>query len=83
MTHMTLLESSDIVDFQALPTAPPPTSATPSAAATGQVLSANRVAQTSGTNMPLVLMALAGGLVAGVFATKRLAGGGRRRPRRW
>ncbi|MBG0564356.1 DUF4142 domain-containing protein [Actinoplanes sp. NEAU-A11] len=75
MTHMTLLESSGIVDFAALPTAPAPSAA---AAAPTQVLSAAEDAPSSGANVPLVLAALAGGLAAGAFATRQLAGS--RRP---
>jgi predicted outer membrane protein len=70
MTHLTLLESSGIVDFGALPTAPAPDAATPSAPA--QVLSAAELGEASGANVPLVLAALAGGLLAGVFATRQL-----------
>ena len=40
MTHMTLLESSGIVDFAALPTAPPPSAATGGAAGAAQARSA-------------------------------------------
>ncbi|MFC7532214.1 DUF4142 domain-containing protein [Actinoplanes sp. GCM10030250] len=76
MTHMTLLESSGIVDFAALPTAPAPAAATsrPSAA----LLSAAEQSQSSGANVPLILAALAGGLAAGAFATRQIVGN--RRP---
>jgi len=40
MTHMTLLESSGIVDFAALPTAPPPAAATSGSAGAAQAQSA-------------------------------------------
>ena len=81
-THMTLLESSDIVDFAALPTAPNPEAAASSAPATAArpVPTANE-GPLSGTNLPIALLALAGGLAAGVFATMRFAGN-RRRPHR-
>ncbi|RZU53871.1 putative outer membrane protein [Krasilnikovia cinnamomea] len=72
MTHLTLLESSGIVDFGSLPTAPPPSAAQPSAGA--PVLAAGEQRQSSGTNLPLVLIALAGGLAAGAFATRQLVG---------
>ncbi|MEV7630272.1 DUF4142 domain-containing protein [Actinoplanes sp. NPDC089786] len=80
VTHMTLLESSGIVDFAALPTAPNPAAAPSSAAATAarQLAGANQTA-TSTTNLPVVLLALATGLGMGVFATLRMAGK-RRRP---
>ncbi|BFU45333.1 DUF4142 domain-containing protein [Krasilnikovia sp. MM14-A1004] len=74
MTHMTLLESSGIVDFGSLPTAPPPSAAAGQPSATAQVLSAPEQRPSSGTNTPLVLLALAGGLAAGAFATRQLAG---------
>jgi len=81
-THMTLLESSDIVDFAALPTAPNPAAAPSSApaAAAGRVATASE-SQLSSTNMPIVLLSLVGGLAVGIFATIRFAGN-RRRPRR-
>jgi predicted outer membrane protein len=79
-THMTLLESSEIVDFQALPTAPNPSAAASSApAVAGKVVSAASESPLSKTSVPLVLLAVVGGLVVGVFATMRFAGG-RRRP---
>lgn len=81
-THMTLLESSDIVDFAALPTAPNPEAAASSAPATAArpVPTANE-GPLSVTNLPIAFLALAGGLAAGVFATMRFAGN-RRRPHR-
>jgi putative membrane protein len=83
MTHMTLLESSGIVDFKALPTAPPPGSAAPSPAASS--IAAEPVSQTSEFSLAPVTLALVAGLVAGIFATLRLAGnrGGRNRRRRY
>ena len=89
MTHMTLLESSGIVDFAALPTAPAPASSASSgarASAPEQVLSAGEQRPSPGVNLPVVLAALIGGLGAGVVATRQLAGGRRpgyrsRRPR--
>jgi putative membrane protein len=75
MTHLTLLESSGIVDYASLPTAPPPNAAAPVAnKAPEQVLSSADQGPAAGANLPLILAALAGGLAAGVFATKQLAG---------
>jgi putative membrane protein len=74
MTHMTLLESSGIVDFQGLPTAPPPSSSA------APVRTAARRADPSTTSTPLILAALAGGIAAGIFGTRMLIG---RRPRRY
>ena len=75
MTHMTLLESSGIVDFQGLPTVPPPS------ASAAPVLAAERRSTTSPvTSTPVVLLALAGGILAGIVGTRLLVG---RRPRRY
>ncbi|MEV6301345.1 DUF4142 domain-containing protein [Actinoplanes sp. NPDC051861] len=71
MTHMTLLESSALVDFEALPTAPAPNAAT---SAPARVLSSAEQAPASETNVPLILAALAGGLAAGAFATRQIVG---------
>ena len=80
VTHMTLLESSGIVDFAALPTAPNPAAVATSAPATAaRSLAAADQRATSTTNLPVVLLALAAGLGMGVFATLRFAGN-RRRP---
>ncbi len=63
MTHMTLLESSGIVDFAALPTAPPPAAATTGAAKAVQAqspASSTTSLSVGGTSVvPLVLVALA------------------------
>ena len=84
MTHLTLLESSGIVDFNGLPTAPPPSTATSQPpAATSQVLAATED-QLPRTTTTVGLLALGGGLAIGAFATKRILGNRRRpyRPRR-
>ena len=82
VTHMTLLESSDIVDFAALPTAPDPAAAASSAAANAaRPVPAADQSPMSTTNLAVALLALAAGLGAGVFATLRFAGN-RRRPHR-
>jgi predicted outer membrane protein len=74
MTHMTLLESSGIVDFKELPTVPPPS------ASAAPVLAADRRSTSPVTSTPVVLLALAGGILAGIIATRFLIG---RRPRRY
>ncbi|HWS35140.1 MAG TPA: DUF4142 domain-containing protein [Actinoplanes sp.] len=73
MTHMTLLESSGIVDYAALPTAPAP------AAAGGPVPIDNQmlVSAQSGQNIPglsntVILLILAAALVVGVVTTMRI-----------
>jgi len=79
-THMTLLESSDIVDFKALPTAPAP-NASSSAPASRPVANAANQSGLSTTNLPVLLVVLVGGLIVGGIATSRLTRN-RRRPNR-
>jgi predicted outer membrane protein len=74
MTHMTLLESSGIVDYAALPTAP-----APAAAGQGPVPVDNQmlVAANEGGNVPglsntVILIVLATALVVGVITTMRI-----------
>jgi predicted outer membrane protein len=74
MTHMTLLESSGIVDYAALPTA-----AAPAAAGQGPVPIDNQmlVAAETGENVPglsntVILLVLAAALVVGVVTTMRI-----------
>ena len=76
MTHMSLLESSGIVDYGALPTAPAPvvTGKGP-VPVDGQMLAA--ASSTSGSGIPgvsttVVLLVLAAALVAGVITTMRI-----------
>jgi putative membrane protein len=75
MTHMTLLESSGIVDYAALPTAPAP-GANPGQ---GPVPIDNQmlVSATTGENIPglsntVILLVLAAALVVGVVTTMRI-----------
>lgn len=75
MTHMTLLESSGIVDYAALPTAPAPKAAP----GQGPVPIDNQmlVSATSGENIPglsntVILLVLAAALVVGVVTTMRI-----------
>ncbi|MEV6348548.1 DUF4142 domain-containing protein [Actinoplanes sp. NPDC051851] len=77
-THMTLLESSGIVDFQALPTAPNPSaaaSATATKSASTQVLSASEQTTGGQLDMTVLIAALAGGLVVGGAVSWQLASG--------
>ena len=76
MTHMTLLESSGIVDYGSLPSAPAPAAAT---AQKGPVpVDGNMLAAAStggggpGVNTSVILLVLAGALVAGVITTMRI-----------
>ncbi|MEV6598701.1 DUF4142 domain-containing protein [Actinoplanes sp. NPDC051346] len=64
MTHMTLLESSGIVDFAALPTAPPPGSASGGSTSTAQLQTASSRTSLAGTPvLALVMVALASAAV--------------------
>jgi predicted outer membrane protein len=73
MTHMTLLESSGIVDYGALPTAPAPAPAN-----AGPVpVDSQMLAQTASSGIPgvstsVILLVLAVALVAGVVTTMRI-----------
>ncbi|MEU8234545.1 DUF4142 domain-containing protein [Actinoplanes sp. NPDC048967] len=79
VTHMTLLESSGIVDFAALPTAPNPAAAAGATAPATAVRPRPAAGQSPmSTNLPVALLALAAGLGVGVFATLRFAGDRRR-----
>jgi putative membrane protein len=77
VTHMTLLESSGIVDFAALPVAPDPAAAGGGGNA-GKPVPAANASSTSTTSLPVALLALVAGLGVGVFATLRIAGNRRR-----
>lgn len=81
-THMTLLETSGIVDFKALPIAPAPNAST-SAPAARQVANAATQSAVSATNLPALFVVLVGGLLVGGFATSRLMRSRRRPSRRW
>lgn len=75
MTHMTLLESSNIVDYGALPTAAAPT--TPGSGPVpvdGQMIQAAHSSTSSipGVNTTVILLVLAAALVAGVITTMRI-----------
>lgn len=78
-THMTLLESSGIVDFQALPTAPNPSASAPAAAAAVALQPAAATSNLPPIAMPLMVATTAGILLVGLLATRSLA---RRRGRR-
>ena len=82
VTHMTLLETSGIVDFKALPTAPAPDAST-SPPAARQVANAANQGAVPATNLPALLVVLVGGLLVGGFVTSRLMGNRRRPSRRW
>ena len=74
MTHMTLLESSNIVDYAALPTAPAP--ANPGSGPVpvdGQMLAAaSSSGGIPGVSTTVILLVLAAALVAGVITSMRI-----------
>jgi len=85
MTHMTLLESSGIVDFAGLPTAPPPSSAANASASTAQGQSAaSSVTSLSvaGTPMLAIIVVALASVAISVFATRYLMRGSQRPSRR-
>ena len=82
-THMTLLESSGIVDFKALPAAPNPNATANPPAAARQLSTTASDSLVSTGSLPLLLVVLAGGLLVGGFATSRFMGNRRRTYRRW
>lgn len=73
LTHMTLLESTGLVDYDSLPQAPPPAPAAAAAAAAetakkGTLLSSSG----SGVSPAVIWIVLAAALVAGAYSTVRL-----------
>jgi len=73
MTHMTLLESSGIVDYGSLPSAPPPAPAGKGPVPVdGQMLAAASSSATPGVNTTVVLGVLAVAVVAGLITTMRI-----------
>ncbi|GID94100.1 hypothetical protein Adi01nite_35120 [Amorphoplanes digitatis] len=83
MTHMTLLESSGIVDFAGLPTAPPPAAATtgPAAQAQKSVSSATPLSVGGAPVLPIVVVALVS-IALTVFACRHFMMDSRRPYRR-
>jgi putative membrane protein len=71
MTHLTLLESSGLVDYGSLPAAPQPVTAGRGPSIDNQVL---RLANSGvpGGNTSLILIVLAAALLAGVVSTMRI-----------
>lgn len=73
MTHMTLLESSEIVDYGALPTAPAPAGAGGPVPVDGQMIAAASAnSGLPGVNTTVILLVLAAALVVGVITTMRI-----------
>ncbi|BCJ54978.1 hypothetical protein Asp14428_64530 [Actinoplanes sp. NBRC 14428] len=73
MTHMTLLESSGILDYSQLPTAPAPAAAGgPVPVDNAMLAAAGSSSGVPGVNTSVILLVLAGALVAGVVTTMRI-----------
>jgi predicted outer membrane protein len=73
MTHLTLLESSGLVDYGALPTAPPPAANKGPVPVDGQMIAyAQKTGDVPGLNTSVILVVLAVALVAGVVTTMRI-----------
>ncbi len=73
MTHLTLLESSGLVDYGALPTAPPPKGNKGPVPVDGQMIAyATSTGDVPGMNTSVILVVLAAALVAGVVTTMRI-----------
>jgi predicted outer membrane protein len=85
MTHMTLLESSGIVDFAALPTAPPPAAATGGSAGTGQpqqAASSRTPLSVAGTPVLTLVMVALASVALTAFTVRHFMQDSRRRYRR-
>ena len=72
MTHMTLLESSGIVDYGALPTAPPPAPAGKGPVPVDGQMLAEASSTIPNVNTSVVLTVLAVAVVAGLLTTLRI-----------
>lgn len=81
MTHLTLLESSGIVDFESLPTAPPPKAAPKSTEAAPVLQSADATGGTPSMSLPVVGVVLAAAVGAGLLLSRKLMQDPRRRRR--
>ena len=72
MTHLTLLESSSIVDFAALPTAPPPSALPGRSAEAPSLTSGEPGGFQSSANNQVLIMVLIAALAIAAFATRHL-----------
>jgi predicted outer membrane protein len=72
MTHMTLLESSGIVDYGALPSAPAPANNGPVPVDGSMLAAASTGSGAPGVNSSVILIVLAAALLAGVVTTVRI-----------
>jgi putative membrane protein len=73
MTHLTLLESSGLVDYGSLPAAPQPVAQNAAPAVDGRTLAwAEGSPGVPGVNTSVILIVLASALIAGVVSTLRI-----------
>ncbi|GIE33930.1 hypothetical protein Ait01nite_069750 [Actinoplanes italicus] len=81
MTHLTLLESSGIVDFESLPTAPPPNAAATTKAASPVLQSADANGGTPSVSLPVVGVVVVVGVGVAFLLSRKLMQDPRRRRR--
>jgi putative membrane protein len=72
MTHMTLLESSGLVDYTSLPAVPAPVVTAGPAVDNSMLLAATGKGGVPGISTSLILLVLAAALIAGVVSTMRI-----------
>jgi putative membrane protein len=72
MTHLTLLESSGLVDYGSLPAPPQPVADNAAPAVDGNMLAGATSGAPGGVSTSVVLIVLAAALIAGVVATMRI-----------
>ncbi|AGZ43297.1 DUF4142 domain-containing protein [Actinoplanes friuliensis] len=82
MTHMTLLESSGIVDFAALPTAPPPAAATSGPATATKLQSSGTPLALGGTSLLTIIVVALASVAATALVCRRFMQTSRRPYRR-
>jgi len=72
MTHLTLLESSGLVDYGSLPAPPQPVAANAAPDINGNMIAAATGGTPGGVSTNVVLIVLAAALIAGVVSTMRI-----------
>lgn len=72
LTHLTLLESSGLVDYGALPQPPDPAAGAKAPAVDGPLLAAAQAGNAAGVNLSIVWVVLIAAVIAGVMSAIRL-----------